>query len=291
MLIFIISIIALGLGVVLMKEYGWADLTGNTRNDLVFEKRNKNYGAYEIRQKYSNRLLVSFVAMLGFISIAAVSPKFFKSSNPIVQEDGKKLNEDREITNVKEEKEKEKEKEKPLENKQIEKPQPPAGTPTDVKPNPIASDTKQKIDSTKNENALIAKEKSKGDSTATVYHPPIKNPGKCLDCERDSIKAIVHPPSGVDEQASFDYISWVKKHLKVPEGLAERGVKSGKIYISFIVDEEGNISSAKIKKGIYDELDKDARRVISSMPKWKPAKLKGEPVKVNMVVPINIVLN
>ncbi len=288
MITFIILIAALGLIVVLMNEYGWADLTGKTRNDLVFETRNKSYGAYEIREKYSNRLLIAFVGMLGFISIAAVSPKMFMNSTPPVE---KSNNGDSPVIENKFEKEKKEEKkEEVVKNEKIEKPQPPAGAATQAVVTPTPTSVIQKVDSTKNNNAIVAAITTQGDSAANAYFPQVKNPGTCLTCKRDSIIAIVHPQSGVDEQASFAYGPYLQRYLKIPTDLGQRGVKSGKIYITFIVDETGAVTSAKVQKGIYTDLDNEARRVVSGMPKWKPAKIKGESVKVSMVLPINIVI-
>lgn len=290
MAIFIISIVVLGLGVVLMKEYGWADLTGNKRNDLVFEKRNKKYGAYEIRQTYSNRLLISFVAMLGFISIAAVSPKMFMGSKTTI--DKPSPNGPTVFTNPTKPEKPIKEKEKIKDNiAKPEKSNPSNNVATKTNIAPVATNTIIKIDSTKNEKAIVSKTDNKGDST-TVALIPGKIPGKgndgdCLNCPpKDSI----NDPGVVDEQASFNYKKFFRDNLHIPTDLGERGVKGGKIHVSFIVDESGNVSLAKIRRGVYPELDNEVRRVASIMPQWKPAKIKGVAVKVRMVIPVNIVL-
>ena len=69
------------------------------------------------------------------------------------------------------------------------------------------------------------------------------------------------------------------------------GVQTGRIHVSFLVDEKGNVSAASIKKGLHPDLDKEARRVVSSMPRWEPALKNGKPVKVRMIIPIRIVVN
>ncbi len=289
MIILFVSLIALGLGVVLMKEYGWADLTGNTRNDLVFETRHKKYGAYEIRQKYSNRLVIAFVGVLGFISLAAVSPKLFNSGiAPIVKSNDK----DSSVV-IFENTHKEKEKEKILENK-LKQDSPPAGAPTKAIVPPVASDKTQLIDSTKKNDLAINDIKTKkGDTSAIALNPttnPPGNPpgtGKCLNCPP---KDTVYTGPEVDEQASFNYKKYIQDNMHVPTNLSDLGVTSGKIHVSFIVGEDGSISAATIKKGLYPELDREARRVIASMPKWKPAKKEGKNVPVRMIIPVNIVV-
>lgn len=287
MTILIISMLVLGLGVVLMKEYGWADLTGSVRNELVFEKRNKSYGAYEIRQKYSNRLLISFVAMLGFISIAAVSPRMFmhtaaKPDGPVKQ--------DPVVVGEIEKPEKPKDEKEIVENHEKKEQQQNTGAPTEPDINPVATDKKVEVDSTKNDKAILSNIKSKGDSTSTTYFPPVKNPGNgtkpCLDCDKDTTE---YTEAGVDKKAEFDYMKYISKNLHLPD-LSEMNIKTGKIHISFVVDEKGNVSSASVKRGMTPELDQEALRVISSMPKWEPALKNGKPVKVRMIVPIKIVV-
>lgn len=59
----------------------------------------------------------------------------------------------------------------------------------------------------------------------------------------------------------------------------------GKIVVSFIVNEDGNLNDIKVKKSVYSDLDKEAVRVVKSMPKWIPAKKNGKVVKSHATVP------
>ena len=61
----------------------------------------------------------------------------------------------------------------------------------------------------------------------------------------------------------------------------------GKVYVVFIVNEDGSLSDVKVIKSISPELDKEAIRVVKSMPKWNPAKQNGKTVKMKYVVPVN----
>jgi protein TonB len=286
---FIISIIVLGLIIVLMNEYGWADLTGKTRNDLVFETRNKAYGAYEIREKYSNRLLISFIGMLGFISIAAVSPKIFMNSKSPIE--NKSNNDNPVITqSIEKQEKKEEKKEEVIENKE-KKVEPPKGAASQALVKPIPTHDLQKVDSTKITKAIISNITSVGDTSSTTNLKVVLNGGNgnnpCIDCDKDTTE---YTEAGVDKKAEFDYMKYISKNLHIPSNLSEMGVKTGKIHISFVVDENGNVSSASIKRGVYPELDNEARRVVSNMPKWQPAIKNGKPVKVRMIVPIKIVV-
>ena len=65
---------------------------------------------------------------------------------------------------------------------------------------------------------------------------------------------------------------------------------SGKVYVNFIVDKDGSITNVNVKRGIGGGCDKEAMRVIKKMPKWKPGKQRGKPVKVSFNMPINFIL-
>ncbi|WP_319502760.1 energy transducer TonB [uncultured Draconibacterium sp.] len=74
--------------------------------------------------------------------------------------------------------------------------------------------------------------------------------------------------------------------VKYPEAAKDNGIQ-GKVYVTFVVNEEGNIEDAKIARGVDPSLDKEALRVMNALDKtWKPGKQKGVPVKVSYTVPI-----
>ncbi len=61
----------------------------------------------------------------------------------------------------------------------------------------------------------------------------------------------------------------------------------GKVYVSFVIDTFGNVVDVKIRKGTSYDLDKEALRIVKSMPKWTPGYLEGKPTKTTFTVPIN----
>ena len=79
------------------------------------------------------------------------------------------------------------------------------------------------------------------------------------------------------------------QNIRYPSIAAEVGIK-GKVIVNFVVNKDGSISDAKIMRAVDPSLDKEALRVVNSMPKWKPGKQSGKPVRVSYVVPINFVL-
>ncbi len=82
----------------------------------------------------------------------------------------------------------------------------------------------------------------------------------------------------------------IAKRTKYPEVAKENGIQ-GKVYVQFVVNEQGVITNAKVVRGVDPSLDAEAIRVINSLPKWKPGSQRGKPVKVSFTVPINFQLN
>ena len=66
---------------------------------------------------------------------------------------------------------------------------------------------------------------------------------------------------------------------------------TGRVFVSFVVDKTGKVSNVKILRGVDKYLDAEAVRVVSSLPRFKPGKQRGKPVKVQYNVPISFKLN
>ncbi len=84
------------------------------------------------------------------------------------------------------------------------------------------------------------------------------------------------------EKALLNYLTI---NVKYPVVAQENGIE-GKVYVSFVIDENGRINNVALLRGVDKSLDNEAIRVISSMPKWKPGKQYGKAVKVRFTVPI-----
>jgi periplasmic protein TonB len=82
---------------------------------------------------------------------------------------------------------------------------------------------------------------------------------------------------------------FIAQSIKYPVIAQENGIQ-GKVYVNFVVDKDGSVISAKIARGVDPSIDKEALRVVNSLPKWKPGKQRGKAVKVSYTVPINFVL-
>ena len=78
---------------------------------------------------------------------------------------------------------------------------------------------------------------------------------------------------------------FLKDNLQYPE-LARIGGIQGKVYVTFVVDEKGNITDIRLLRGIGGGCDEEALRVVKLMPKWIPGKQNGMPVRVIVTLPV-----
>lgn len=83
--------------------------------------------------------------------------------------------------------------------------------------------------------------------------------------------------------------NWIVQHITYPMAAWENG-EHGIVYVKFIIAKTGEVTAAKVVKGVSESLDSEAVRVVSLMPKWKPGMQKGKPVAVNFTLPINFKL-
>ena len=94
----------------------------------------------------------------------------------------------------------------------------------------------------------------------------------------------------VEEQPSFPggvpaLFKYLAAEVKYPVIAQENGIQ-GRVVTSFVVDKEGNIKQVKVERGVDPALDAEALRVVKAMPKWIPAKQKGEAVAVRYILPV-----
>ncbi len=85
------------------------------------------------------------------------------------------------------------------------------------------------------------------------------------------------------------FYKYVGKHLKYPAQARRMGIE-GRVFVQFVVDKDGSITSVQSVKGIGAGCDEEAVRVIKGAPRWKPGKQRGRPVKVRMILPITFKL-
>ena len=85
-------------------------------------------------------------------------------------------------------------------------------------------------------------------------------------------------------------INYLKNSIEYPQMARESGIQ-GRVFVTFVVEKDGNITDVRILRGIGGGCDEEAVRVIKNMPKWVPGKQRGKPVRVQFNMPILFKLN
>lgn len=109
--------------------------------------------------------------------------------------------------------------------------------------------------------------------------------------EEEVVEEEAIPFQFVEEKPSFmngdanTFSKWVNERLVYPEIAKENGV-SGRVTLQFTVNTDGSVSNVKVLRGVDPSLDKEAVRVVSMSPKWKPGKQRDRAVKVTYTFPV-----
>jgi periplasmic protein TonB len=109
--------------------------------------------------------------------------------------------------------------------------------------------------------------------------------------EEEQVEEEAIPFQLVEEKPQFnggdanEFSKWVNSKLVYPEIAKENGVQ-GRVTLQFTVNPDGSVSNVKVLRGVDSSLDKEAVRVVSSSPKWKPGKQRDRAVKVTYTFPV-----
>ena len=82
---------------------------------------------------------------------------------------------------------------------------------------------------------------------------------------------------------------YLGNNIKYPVMAKESGIQ-GKVYVTFVVERDGSITSVKVLRGIGGGCDEEAIRVVKAMPRWTPGKQRGKPVRVQYNLPVRFTL-
>jgi TonB family protein len=89
---------------------------------------------------------------------------------------------------------------------------------------------------------------------------------------------------GTSEPSQF-LEKWVYQYLRYPEKAVRDGVQ-GRVVVEFVIEKDGKVSDVRVIKGVSEELDAEAVKVISASPKWKPGRVRGEKVRTTLSLPV-----
>ena len=268
------------------------DLIDNNWTDLVFEGKNKEYGAYVLRRDTGKRNVKALVwVMIGIALIFAIAYANLAIQNAMKQNAA--IETDVELSKLAQKKEAKVERKEPVkvevEQKVVEKVKssvkftaPEIKKDDEVKP----EDEIKSQDDLSKTNTAIGTFDVKGNDEAegevlkakevVVDEKPKEEETKVFDV----VEQMPSFPGGDAELMKF-----LHDHMKYPAVAEENGIQ-GRVICTFVVERDGSISDVKVIKSVDPSLDKEAIRVLKSMPKWIPGKQNGSAVRVKYTVPV-----
>jgi protein TonB len=247
-------------------------------DDIVFEARNKEYGAYKLRKKYNRTVLIALAIGIVIIATAIITPYI----NAKAAENRSKRAERQveiKLENL----------DQP--NQQVAPPPPPPPPPTDVVQQQKYVPP-QVVDSIKPEDV---KQLMTADQAQTeVTNKEVVEVQQQVQAEVQEAEAEPAPFVVVEEMPMFpggelELLKYIAEHTQYPEIAKENNIQ-GKVIVRFCVTSKGGVSQVSILKGVDPELDKEAIRVVNTLPTFKPGKQGGKPVPVWYMVPIAFTL-
>lgn len=262
----------------------WNNVVSDSRNDIVFDGRNQEYGAFVIRRRYNWTMTFIIAGVIAAIALTI-------GIKAILSMQGEEI----EAPPV-------------LDMTQIDLTPPPADK--NEPPPPPPPPPPQVMETVKFVPPVI-----KDDAVETDPPPPQE---KIADTQVSTVTqegdgdAVVVPTEGngngvVEEKApeiftvveempefpggTMEMMKYIQKNVQYPQMAREAGL-TGKCFLKFVVDGNGKIGDVQVLKGVpgCGECDREAIRVVKSMPAWKPGKQNGRSVSVFFNLPVNFML-
>ncbi|MGV3560998.1 energy transducer TonB [Larkinella arboricola] len=265
-----------------------------TLDDIVFAERNKAYGAYSLRKGYSKTIYRSLIIGSALFLVAMATPTIINVLTPEEQEQAMVEVDLMKIPPP------------PIDPNEPPPPPPPPVEmpkvntvkflPPEVKPDeevpeetppPTVEELKEAVAAEKTqegdpnaEEVIVAPEETAGPTKveAAVEAAP----------KEEQIFTVVEQnpefPGGMSALGQF-----LSKNIRYPPA-ASRANVSGRVFVSFVVNTDGSIQDVTVLKGLGFGTDEEAMRVVKAMPKWRPGKQSGRPVRVKYNLPINFQL-
>jgi protein TonB len=247
-------------------------------DDIVFEVRNKEYGAYKLRKKYNRTVLIAMLIGVIVIATAVITPYINAKAN-----ESKAKRAEREV-------------EIKMENldtptEQVAPPPPPPPPPTDVvqqqkyvPPEVVDSikpeDVKQLMTADQAQTEVVNKE-------VVEVQEQVKEEVQEEEAEQAPFVVVEEMP--MFPGGDVELLKYIGEHTQYPEIAKENNIQ-GKVIVRFCVTAKGGVNQVSVLKGVDPELDKEAIRVVNTLPPFKPGKQGGKPVPVWYMVPIAFTL-
>ncbi|MBK7666364.1 MAG: energy transducer TonB [Sphingobacteriaceae bacterium] len=283
MIFILIGIFAAVSVVMLMLDLktGWNGETYDKRNVVVFGGRNTAYGAFELRSNYNKRVMMIIGGMILFSVLLFGLKKF--ADRPDTEEIAEVLKTEQiDLTPP------------PPQEEQPPPPPPPPPppmvemvkfTPPVIKDDAVEEEPQKLQEDVKESN--VGTKDQEGEKDLPVVPTEDTGPGEAAAPEIFTVvEEMPEFPGG-----AMEMMKYIQKNIQYPAMAREAGI-SGKCFLKFVVSGDGAISDVTILKGVAGcpDCDKEAMRVVKSMPKWKAGKQNGRSVSVFFNLPINFTI-
>lgn len=283
--------------------------------DMVFADKNKAYGAYQLRKSVSQRNIKALVILLvaAFIGGGYLAYQIKKHKDELAAQEAYAAKmELAALEQAKKEQAERKKQQKKEEPKKVEPEKVVPETRATVKfTAPVIKDDKEVKEEMppmvkmNKETKAIGTETKEGvedrnivADRSTVATPeqiipkiekPVAEAPKVEAPKEDIEKKIF---TFAEQQPTFkgNVQAWLTSHLQYPASAADNNIQ-GKVVVKFVVGRDGSVSRAEVVRGVDPALDREALRVVNSMPKWNPGMNNGQPANVWFQLPITFKLN
>jgi len=247
-------------------------------DDIVFEFRNKEYGAYKLRKKYNRTIMWALLVGILIIGTAVITPYI----NAKALENQRKRAERQveiKMENL----------DQP--NDQVAPPPPPPPPPADVVQQqkyvpPVV------VDSIKPEDMhqlMTADQANVEVKNADVVEVVQEVKEEVQEAEAEEVPFVVVEEMPMFPGGDAELLKFIGEHTNYPEVAKENNIQ-GRVIVRFCVTAKGGVSQVSVLKGVDPELDAEAMRVVTTLPPFKPGKQGGKPVPVWYMVPITFTL-
>ena len=270
--------------------------------DLVFEGRNKSYGAYDLRSKAGRRHVLAIIDILIGIGVLAAlifsysaAKKAYEATIGVDDQAVTELSELKKDEPKKEEKKTEVKQEEPKPQEQIQKVAVRASMAFTVPEIVDKVDETKKLknqDELNRSNISIASQDYAGDSDKGINIDDLKDNqragGDQVPVKEEEKAPEVH--TIVEQMPVFPggeaaLLAYIASHVKYPEIAKEQDVQ-GVVQLRFVVLENGSIGEVQVVKSLESHCDAEAKRVVKTLPRFVPGKQQGKAVRVWYTLPI-----
>jgi protein TonB len=247
-------------------------------DDIVFEERNKEYGAYRLRKRYNRNVSISLLIGILILATAIITPYLNAKAS-----ENKSKRAERQVQ-IKMEK-----LDQP--NEQAPPPPPPPPPPTDVVQQqkyvpPVVVDSIRPEDV---KQLMTADQAQTEVKNTEVVEAVVQVKEEVQESDAEATPFVVVEEMPMFPGGDVELLKYIADHTQYPEIAKENNIQ-GKVIVRFCVTSKGGVNQVSVLKGVDPELDKEAMRVVTTLPPFKPGKQGGKPVPVWYMVPIAFTL-